>query len=117
MTWSSRRKSAREIPIVVSRCAEAGKSLHHAVGVLRSRVDPDVEVSGGSRNAVNGHRMRSDNEKPRAGLAQSLEQVTEVLVHGAISGAGAQATAAWRRGSRDARRPAAVFRRATRLRQ
>ena len=42
------------------------------IGVGRVGVDPYVQISRGSRHAVNGHGVRTDNKEARIGPEERL---------------------------------------------
>src|SRR5439155_12157465 len=44
-------------------------------------IHPDVEVAGGPRHAVHGHRMGTDDQEPRARPKEQPQEVEEILVH------------------------------------
>ena len=48
--------------------------------VFRAGVNPDIEIAGGSGNAVDGDRMRSDHEEAGSGRQQLGEEIPEVFV-------------------------------------
>ncbi len=68
-----------EFPLFAKPLAE-GTVLARVVG--RRGLDPDIEVAGGARHAVHGHRVRADNHETRAFRQKRPQQVEEVFVHG-----------------------------------
>jgi len=65
----------------VERCSEATQRRHHASGVLWCRLDPDVEVAGGSRLRVRGNGVGTNDQEARFSLEQREQQISKVLVH------------------------------------
>ena len=66
---------------VAERGTECCQRPPDARGIFQGWFDPDIQVLGSSRHAVNGHGVRTDNEEPCLFLQEREEDVGPVVRH------------------------------------
>jgi len=66
---------------LIHRRAEGSESPNHANRILRRRVDPDVQVAGGPRPAVQSQRVGADDQEADVMVDERSQQIDKVLVH------------------------------------
>jgi len=67
-------------PQCFDRRAELAQRPPCTSRVLLRALNPDIEVSGGSRDAVDRHRVRPNDEETHTGAVQADQQVAEIVV-------------------------------------
>ncbi len=75
----SRSRSACDSP-VCQRCPEPVQGLDQSPSVLGVARDEQVEIAGGSRNAVDRQRVRSDHEESDRCLLELAQEVAKIVV-------------------------------------
>lgn len=61
--------------------AERFEGAYHTCGVFGRRVDPDVEIAGGTRPAMERQRVCADDQKAHLSLDERAQQIDKVGVH------------------------------------
>lgn len=60
--------------------SEDSEGFEHASGIVGSRSNEDIEVTGSSRQTMGGERMGSHDDEVDLRCEESTEQVDEVFV-------------------------------------
>ncbi len=58
-----------------------GGSQHYAGGVFRRALDPDVDIAGSARHAVDRERVCPDHQESGVGGEKGAQEIDEVRIH------------------------------------
>ena len=65
----------------IERRAKGGERAHHARGVFGRRIDPQIEITGGARTAVQREGVCPHDEKADVSGDERAQQIDKVRVH------------------------------------
>lgn len=68
-------------PERIHRCSKCRERLPDARYVLWRGVDPEIEIRGRTRYAVESKRVRANDEEPGFGADELGDDVAKILVH------------------------------------